>query len=49
MPRLDTPWQDTVSAERPGWRTRAANLRAGEGVDRDEFIFEVDYTLCERC
>ena len=24
VPRLNTPWQDTVSAERPGWRMRAA-------------------------
>lgn len=25
-PRLDTPWQDTVSNELLGWRVRAANL-----------------------
>lgn len=26
IPELDSPWQDTVAAERDGWRTRAANL-----------------------
>jgi len=49
VPRLATPWQDTVSAERPGWRMRAANLRAGDGAERDEFVFAVDYELCGRC
>ena len=24
--RLDAPWQDTPSSERPGWRERAAHL-----------------------
>lgn len=47
VPRLDTPWQDTVSAERPDWRMRAANLR--HGSDDDEFVFAVDYQLCDRC
>jgi hypothetical protein len=27
VPFLGTPWQDTVSAERPGWRQRAAFLQ----------------------
>lgn len=51
VPRLATPWQDTVSAERPGWRMRAANLRGhgDDGLERDEFAFEVDYQLCRRC
>jgi hypothetical protein len=51
VPRLDTPWQDTISAERPGWRQRAANLpgRSGDGVDLGEFAFAVDYQLCHRC
>ncbi|MEV4713929.1 hypothetical protein [Micromonospora sp. NPDC049374] len=51
MPWLATPWQDTVSAERPGWRMRAANLRGrtDDGLDRDEFAFAVDYQLCRRC
>jgi hypothetical protein len=40
--RLDAPWQDTPSTERPGWRERAANL-AGD------VAFAVDYTLCPRC
>ena len=42
VPRLPTPWQDTISAERIGWRQRAANL---EG----EFAFAVDYQVCRRC
>ncbi|MER6393522.1 hypothetical protein ABT236_34305 [Streptomyces sp. NPDC001523] len=42
VPELDTPWQDTVSAERTGWRQRAANLY-------DEFAFSVDYQVCRRC
>ncbi len=52
VPRLATPWQDTVSNERIGWRMRAANLRAHDPDDasvRDEFVFEVDYQLCRRC
>ncbi|MFC0105514.1 sigma factor-like helix-turn-helix DNA-binding protein [Kibdelosporangium aridum] len=43
VPRLTTPWQDTISAERPGWRQRAANLNG------DEFAFAVDYRVCRRC
>ncbi|MFD5427701.1 hypothetical protein [Streptomyces sp. NPDC127084] len=39
---LATPWQDTPSPERPGWRERAANLH-------DEFAFSVDYTTCPHC
>jgi hypothetical protein len=42
VPQLATPWQDTISAERPGWRQRAANLD-------DEFAFAVDYQICRRC
>jgi hypothetical protein len=42
VPRLSTPWQDTISAERPGWRQRAANL------DGDD-AFAVDYQICRRC
>ncbi|MFI0451932.1 hypothetical protein [Actinomadura sp. 6N118] len=44
VPVLETPWQDTVSAERPGWRERAARLE-GEV----EFAFAVDYQICRRC
>jgi hypothetical protein len=29
VPQLVTPWQDTISAERIGWRQRAANLHDG--------------------
>jgi len=42
VPRLGTPWQDTVSAERPGWRQRAAFLGGKE-------VFAVDYQVCGRC
>ncbi|WSJ58820.1 hypothetical protein OG756_12890 [Streptomyces sp. NBC_01310] len=42
VPVLVTPWQDTVSSERIGWRQRAANLDG-------EFAFSVDYQLCHRC
>jgi hypothetical protein len=42
VPRLPTPWQDTVSAERIGWRQRAANLDG-------DFAFAVDYQVCVRC
>ncbi|MFF8432209.1 hypothetical protein ACF07Y_45195 [Streptomyces sp. NPDC016566] len=38
--RLDAPWQDTPSAERPGWRERAANLADDVAVD---------YTTCAHC
>lgn len=40
--RLSTPWRDTPSWERGGWRTRAAYL------DGDE-AFAVDYRTCSRC
>ncbi|MDQ0846324.1 hypothetical protein QFZ68_006004 [Streptomyces sp. V1I6] len=36
------PDKDTPSAERPGWRERAANL-AGD------VAFAVDYTVCAPC
>lgn len=39
---LDTPWQDTLSPNRAGWRQRAANL-AGE------YAFSVDYQICSAC
>ncbi|TQL96559.1 hypothetical protein FB559_2098 [Actinoallomurus bryophytorum] len=42
VPRLNAPWQDTVSAERTGWRQRAANLNG-------EYAFAVDYLICRRC
>ncbi|WP_217369878.1 hypothetical protein [Nonomuraea antri] len=42
VPQLDTPWQDTVSPERTGWRQRAANLDGEE-------VFAVDYRVCLRC
>jgi hypothetical protein len=41
-PELDTPWRDTWSAERPGWRERAAYLDGEE-------LFAVDYEVCGRC
>ena len=51
VPRLGTPWQDTISGERLGWRTRAANLLgpASEGLCESERAFAVDYTICSRC
>lgn len=42
VPDLPTPWQDTISAERIGWRQRTANLDG-------EFAFAVDYQVCPRC
>ncbi|MDJ0345644.1 hypothetical protein QMK19_25970 [Streptomyces sp. H10-C2] len=42
VPELATPWQDTISPERTGWRNRAANLD-------DEHAFAVDYRICRRC
>jgi hypothetical protein len=42
VPRLTTPWQDTISTNRIGWRERAANLNG-------ECAFAVDYYLCRRC
>jgi hypothetical protein len=42
VPKLDTPWQDTISGTRDGWRQRTAFL--------DElFVFSVDYRICRRC
>ncbi|MEU4227854.1 hypothetical protein AB0F17_26500 [Nonomuraea sp. NPDC026600] len=41
-PLADPPWQDTVSAERSGGRTRTA-------TQRSEHAFAVDYHLCRRC
>jgi hypothetical protein len=46
---LGTPWQDTISPERPGWRQRAAYLH-GSGEDQGRgFVFAVDYRVCRRC
>lgn len=42
VPRLTTPWQDTISTNRTGWRQRTANLDG-------DCAFEVDYQLCHRC
>jgi hypothetical protein len=42
VPVLGTPWQDTVSFERIGWRERAAFLNGEE-------VFAVDYQVCSRC
>lgn len=39
---VGTPWQDTPSANRPGWRERAAYLDGEE-------VFAVDYQVCRRC
>lgn len=43
VPRLDGPWQDTISGERVGWRSRSAWL--GD----DDFAFAVCYRICRRC
>jgi hypothetical protein len=42
VPQLDTPWQDAVSTERSGWRTRMAFLDG-------EWVFGVTYQVCCRC
>jgi hypothetical protein len=42
VPVFGTPWQDTVSAERIGWRQRAAYLDGHQ-------VFAVDYETCRRC
>ena len=42
VPRVDAPWADTISGERPGWRQRTANLHGQEA-------FAVDYQICRRC
>ncbi|MBP2323804.1 hypothetical protein JOF56_004189 [Kibdelosporangium banguiense] len=42
VPQLNTPWQDTISAERFSWRQRAANLDG-------EIVFAVDYQTCRQC
>ena len=43
VPDLGTPWQDTISGERSGWRARSAWVN---GID---FAFSVDYQICRRC
>jgi hypothetical protein len=40
--KLSTPWRDTVSVNRPGWRERAAYLGSEE-------VFAVDYQICRTC
>jgi GNAT superfamily N-acetyltransferase len=42
VPRLDTPWQDTVSGRYFGWRCREAVLQG-------EFAFAVEYVICRTC
>ena len=56
VPVLTTPWQDTISGERTGWRQRSAFLRgdavapdAGAREDRVGLVFSVDYRVCRRC
>ncbi|GAA2070566.1 hypothetical protein GCM10009801_21410 [Streptomyces albiaxialis] len=39
---MDTPWQDTISGGRTGWRRREANLDG-------EPVFGVDYLICRTC
>lgn len=41
-PEPDTPWRDIWSANRSGWRERAAYLDG-------EQVFAVDYQVCRRC
>lgn len=41
-PRPGTPWQDTPSWQRTGWRERAAFLHGHE-------VFAVDYRVCRKC
>jgi hypothetical protein len=49
-PVLGSPWQDTISAERSGWRERAAYLPARDDDDGDGgYVFGVDYRVCQRC
>lgn len=42
LPRLGTPWQDTVSGRYFGWRCRSARLRG-------EQAFVVEYVVCPHC
>lgn len=42
LPRLGTPWQDTVSGRYFGWRCREAHLG-------DRFAFAVEYVVCPYC
>ncbi len=42
VPRLSTPWQDTISPERTGWRQRAATLDG-------QYACAVDYRVCRTC
>jgi hypothetical protein len=49
LPVLGSPWQDTVSPERAGWRQRAAYRAAGTVDSEEGFVFAVDYRICCRC
>ncbi|KJK56434.1 hypothetical protein UK12_22705 [Saccharothrix sp. ST-888] len=40
--QLQTPWQDTLSPLRTGWRQRAADLHG-------ESVFAIDYQVCRPC
>jgi hypothetical protein len=42
LPRLGTPWQDTVSGRYFGWRCRQARLNG-------DFAFAVEYVVCRTC
>jgi hypothetical protein len=42
VPELGTPWQDTISGGRTGWRQRTAWLGGEE-------VFDVDYQICRQC
>ena len=42
IPKINSPWQDTISPERDGWRIRAANLHG-------DHAFAVEYATCRRC
>ena len=42
VPILGTPWHDTISPERRGWRQRAA-------YPDGDHAFAVDYQTCRRC
>jgi hypothetical protein len=43
IPDLGAPWQDTISAERLGWRMRSAHTAGAR------FAFAVDYQIYRRC
>jgi hypothetical protein len=50
QPELGTPWQDTPSGERAGWRERAAvRIDPDTPAGSEELVFSVDYRTCRRC